>query len=266
MFKNHNKYWNFFFFFYHSQVSSLSPNVRPQSGEVDRRLQVLVLGPVVQLVLEADHLLQLTDLPVRLVTDQGAVKVDGEDDENDPKWHHDAGGGDGRRLAGTDFAVVFLRLALQGQELDPAQEHDLSQEEERADDSGEGPCQLYVAVHALVRGLVDGVEVVDVADGLQVGQDAGADHERKQVHRNQDRGAGTEGYQETWGVLMVRFQLHLHHGHLVAKTKDNMRNVSLLKQLIPRKFETTKMCLFTQKLQTKTDWKKITFFKKCEYI
>lgn len=186
---------------------------RLRSGEVDGGLQFVVLGPVVQLVLEPNDLLQLPDLSVRFVTDERAVKVDGEHDEDESKRHHDAGGSDGRRLARTYGAVVFFIFAFEGQELDPAQEHDLGEEEEGADDRGEGPGQLYVAVHALVGRLVDGVEVVHVADGLQVGEDAGADHEGEEVNRDQDGGAGTEGYEQPWRILVIPLQLRLHHGH-----------------------------------------------------
>lgn len=168
---------------------------------------------MVQLVLEPNDLLQLPDLPVRFVTDECAVKVNGEDDKNDSKWYHDAGWSDGCGLAGTDGAVVSLRAAFKRQELHPAQEHHLREEEEGADDRGERPGQLYVAVHALVGRLVDGVEVVNVADSLEIRQDAGADHEGKEVHSNQDCGAGAEGYQQPWRVLMLWLQLNLHHGN-----------------------------------------------------
>ena len=70
-----------------------------KSWEVNYGLQFIILRPVVQLVLEPDHLLQLSDLSVRLVTDECAIKVDGEHDEDDSKRHHDTGGGDGCRLA-----------------------------------------------------------------------------------------------------------------------------------------------------------------------
>lgn len=175
-------------------------------------LQVVILSPVVQLVLEPNDLLQLPDLSVCFVTDECAVKVNSKDDKNKSKWHHDAGGGDGCRLAGTYGAVVIFSV-LQWQELDPAQEHHLSEEEEGADDRGESPGQLYVAVHALMGRLVDRVEVVDVADGLEVRQDAGADHEGEEVHGNEDRGAGTEGDQQPWRIREIPLQLHLHHGN-----------------------------------------------------
>lgn len=181
---------------------------------MDGGLQVVIFSPVVKLVLQPYDLLQLPDLPVCFVTDKGAVKMDGKHNKNQSKRHHDAGRGDGRGLAGTYGAVVFLVVALQRQELHPAQEHHFCQEEEGADDGGEGPGQLYVAVHALVRRLVDRVEVVHVADSLEVGQDAGTDHESEEVHRNQDRGASAEGYQEPRRIFIISLQLHLHHGNL----------------------------------------------------
>lgn len=180
---------------------------------MDGGLQVVIFSPVVKLVLQPYDLLQLPDLPVCFVTDKGAVKMDGKHNKNQSKRHHDAGRGDGRGLAGTYGAVVFLVVALQRQELHPAQEHHFCQEEEGADDGGEGPGQLYVAVHALMRRLVDRVEVVHVADSLEVGQDAGTDHESEEVHRNQDRGASAEGYQEPRRIFIISLQLHLHHGN-----------------------------------------------------
>lgn len=186
----------------------------PPLREVNSRLKVIIFSPVVKLVLKAYDLLQLPDLPVCFVTDKRAVKMDGKHNKNQSKRHHDAGGGDGGGLPGADGAVVLRVGALQRQELDPAQEHHLRQEEEGADDGGESPGQLDVAVHALVRRLVDGVEVVHVADGLEVREDAGADHEGEEVHRHQDCGAGAEGDQEPGRIDVVSLQLHLHHGNL----------------------------------------------------
>ena len=105
---------------------------------------------MVQLVLELDHTLQLPDLPVRLVADQRTVEVNSEYDEHDAKGDHDARGGDGGRFAGADLAIVLVLGAPQWQELDPAQEHHLRQEQQGANDCGEGPGQLDVAVHALM--------------------------------------------------------------------------------------------------------------------
>lgn len=188
--------------------------VLARSREVDGGLQVVILSPVVELVLKPYDLLKLPDLPVCFVTDKRAVKMDGKHNKDKSKRHHDAGRSDGRSLPGTYGAVVLLVVALQRQELDPTQEHHFGEEEEGTDDGGEGPGQLDVAVHALVRRLVDRVEVVHVADGLQVGKDAGADHEGEEVHGDQHCGAGAEGYQEPRRILIISLQLHLYHGNL----------------------------------------------------
>ncbi|TNN86480.1 hypothetical protein EYF80_003250 [Liparis tanakae] len=113
-----------------------------------------------------------------------------------------------------DLPVGFVTDECAGQELHPAQEHHLSQEEQGADDRGERPGQFYVVVHALVGRLVDGVEVVNVADSLEIRKDAGADHEGEEVYCNQNCGAGTEGYQQPWRISKLRLQLYLHHGNL----------------------------------------------------
>lgn len=188
---------------------------------MDSGLQVVILSPVVQLVLEPNDLLQLPDLSVRFVTNQRAVKVDGKHDKNDSERHHDAGGSDGRGLTGADGAVVFS-VAFEGQELHPAQEHHLRQEEQGADDCGERPGQFYVAVHAFVGRLVDRVEVVNVADSLKVREDAGADHKGKEVDCNQDCGTGTEGDQQPRRIRVIPLQLNLHHGNLGKPSKKNV--------------------------------------------
>lgn len=136
----------------------------------------------------------------------------GEDYEDQAEGHHDGGGGDGGGHAGR--LRVIAGFGLDGQELDPAQQNHLGQKEQSADDGGESPRQLDVPVHPLVGGLLHRVEVVDVADGLDVGQDAGADHQSKQVHGHEDRGAGAEGDQQSRWVGIRVVQLHLHHRHL----------------------------------------------------
>lgn len=159
-----------------------------------RRLHVVILNPVFQLVLEANDLLQLPDLPVRFMTDERAVKVNGEHNKNNSKWHHDAGGSNGCGLPRTYGAVARSLSSVEGEELDPAQEHHLCQEEEGPDNRGERPGQFDVAVHALMGRLIHRVEVVNIADGLQIREDAGADHESKEMHCYQNCGTGTESY------------------------------------------------------------------------
>lgn len=144
------------------------------------------------------------------MADQGAIEMHGEDDEDQTEGHHDGGRGDG----GGDARRLGVIAGSDGQKLDPTQQNHLGQKEQSADDGGESPGQLDVAVHPLVGGLLHRVEVVDVADGLNVGQNAGADHQRKQVNSHQDRGAGAEGDQQSRRVRIRVVQLHLHHGHL----------------------------------------------------
>lgn len=178
---------------------------------------------VVQLVLQprqVGQLFQLLELAVGLVAHQGAIEVHREDDEDQSKGHHDGGGGDGGGHAGRLRAVAGLGLGLDGQELDPAQQDHLGQEEQGSDDGGEGPRQFDVAVHPLMGGFLHRVEVVDVADSLDVGQDAGADHQGEQVHGHQHRGAGAEGNEQSRRVGVSVVQLHLHHRHLRGTGND----------------------------------------------
>lgn len=81
---------------------------------MDTGLQVVILSPVVQLVLEPNDLLQLSFLSVRFVTDECAVEVDGKHDKNESERHHDAGGSDGCGLTGTYGTVVFCGGASEG--------------------------------------------------------------------------------------------------------------------------------------------------------
>ena len=171
----------------------------------------------VQLHLELVQLLNLAVVPLGLMAHQRAVEVDGEDHEDEAHRHHDDGGHQGGLPAGVAAGAgrgARLVACVHGQELDPAEQHHLGQEEQDAQHGGEAPGQLDVGVHALVRGLTDGVEVVDVAHGLHVGQDARANEQGEQVHGHQHRGAGAEGDEQWPRVLVLRLQLHLHHGHL----------------------------------------------------
>ncbi|KAL0605524.1 hypothetical protein AAY473_022122 [Plecturocebus cupreus] len=187
----------------------------PAPGRPSHDLQAALLP--VQLHLELVQLLDLAVVTLRFVAHQGAVEVDGEDHEDEAHGHHDDGGHQGGLpacvAAGAERGTG-LAPGVHGEELNPAEQHHLGQEEQDAEHGGEAPGQLDVGVHALVRGLADGVQVVDVTHGLHVGQDAGADEEREQVHGHQHRGAGAEGNQQRPRVLVLCLQLHLHHGHL----------------------------------------------------
>ncbi|KAF3840625.1 hypothetical protein F7725_006487, partial [Dissostichus mawsoni] len=152
-----------------------------------------------RLHLDLVQLLDLLVVSVRLVAHQRAVEVNGEDDEYHAHRHHDDSGGQRRLKAGgrsSGGVGEAVEARVYGQEFDPAEEHHLGEEQQDAQRGGEAPGQLDVEVHALVRRLADGVQVVDVADGLHVGQDAGADEQGEQMHRHQHRGAHAEGYEE----------------------------------------------------------------------
>lgn len=61
---------------------------------------------------------------------------------------------------------------------------------------------------------------MDVAHGLYVGQNAGADHEREQVNSHKHSGTGAEGDEEGRRVRIAVVQLHLHHGYLEDGGED----------------------------------------------
>lgn len=99
----------------------------------------------------------------------------------------------------------------------PAQKHNFRKEKEDPQDGGEAPRQLDVGMHALMRGLTDGVQVVDVAHCFHVRQNAGADEKGKEMNCHEHCCAGTESNQQHLGVLVLYLQLHLHHGNLGEK-------------------------------------------------
>lgn len=158
-------------------------------------------------------------MPFCLVADKRPVEVDGEDNKDDPHGDHDHGGDEGRlpaRVAARllDDSSLIFQNRVHRQELDPAKENDLGEEEEDAQDSGEAPRQLDVRMHALVGGLADGVQVVDVTYRFHIGQDASADEKGEEVDSDQNGCAGTEGDQQHLRVLVLHLQLDFHHGHL----------------------------------------------------
>lgn len=120
-----------------------------------------------------------------------------------------------------DVGGLVFQDGAHGQEFYPAKQHDFCKEKEDPQDGGEAPRQLDVGMHALVRGLADGVQVVDVAHGFHVGQDAGADEEGEEVNRHEHRCAGTESDEQHLGVLVLHLQLHLHHGNLGERTNSS---------------------------------------------
>lgn len=157
-------------------------------------------GSLVAIQLNFD-LVEFFDLLVvafRLVANERAVKVNGEDQEDHTHRDHDDGGGKGRLpatvwadLGGSSCCRYFF--GVKREEFDPAEQNHLSQKEEDSQGRGKAPRQLNVVVHALVRWLADRVQIVDVADGLHVGQNAGANQQSKKMHRHQNGCANAEG-------------------------------------------------------------------------
>lgn len=72
-----------------------------------------------------------------------------------------------------------------------------------------------------MRRLLHRVEVVDIADSLYVGQNAGADHQSEQVNRHENSGAGTESDKESRWIGIAVVQLHFYHSHLERKRTGN---------------------------------------------
>lgn len=74
-------------------------------------------------------------------------------------------------------------------EFDPTQNGNFQQEQNEAEQCWKSPCRLDVPVQTFVRRFVHQRYAVQIANGLDVGQDAGADHEGEHVHGNQECGA-----------------------------------------------------------------------------
>ena len=145
------------------------------------------------------QLLQTFLVPLMLVCHQLAVKHQGENDEQNRSGDHD-----GRWRYGSVLAQTV--------EFHPAQEGDLHHEEQDAQPRRADPGHLHAVSHLVVRRFVDGLHAVDVADGLDVGQDAGGDHERHQVDCDQQCRADAKDNQQ--GVWHTGVHLNLHHRHL----------------------------------------------------
>lgn len=93
----------YFFYIFVCKLYLTCPYIFLREG-----LEFIVLSPVVKLVLETDDLLQLPDLSVSFVTHQRAVEVHREQYENNSKWHHYTGGGNGRCLSRADGAIFTI--------------------------------------------------------------------------------------------------------------------------------------------------------------
>lgn len=136
-----------------------------------------------------------------LVHDQVAVKVKHEEHEYDEHRYDDYRGGHG----GPDRVVP---------ELDPAQDGHLDQEQEQPEHGGERPGQLDETAHALVRRLLYQLGALQLADGVHVGQQVRADHQREYVHGHQHGGAHGEHDEQPFRHHCRLVDLQLHHGHL----------------------------------------------------
>lgn len=139
-----------------------------------------------------------------------------KDYEDYSKRDHNGSGGNSSSHTRGDGAIAGLD-GLHWQKFDPAEQNHLSQEEQGANNRGESPRQLDVSVHPLVWRLLHRVEVVDVADSLYVGQNAGTDHQGEEVNSHEHGGAGAEGDEESRRVRIGGVQLHFHHRHLTQK-------------------------------------------------
>lgn len=130
--------------------------------------------------------------------DEAAVEVYGEREEYyEHRYQNDAG------RPGRDLGEVV--------ELDPAEYGYLYEKQEQPQKGRERPGHLDVPVQTLVGGLVHQAYAVEVADGLDVRQDAGGYHESQHVHRYQERRTHGERHQHRHWDLGVLVQLDLHH-------------------------------------------------------
>lgn len=154
------------------------------SNDLHRLVGWPVMMVMIQVVL-FDLLLEHLQLPdagngyLVLVRHQRSVKVQRKGHEDDQHRDED----DASRPGGRRIEVV---------ELDPAQDGDLEQEQNQPEQRREGPRRFDVPVKALVGRFVHQGDAVQIANGFDVRQDAGADHEGKHVNRYQEGGADGE--------------------------------------------------------------------------
>jgi len=123
----------------------------------------------VQFLLHGLQFLDVGHSGLAFVHDQVPVEVEHEEHEYYQHGYDDYGGGHG----GPERVVP---------ELDPAQYGHLDKEQEQPEHGGERPGQLDEAAHALVRRLLDQLGALQLADGVHVGQQVRADHQREYVH------------------------------------------------------------------------------------
>lgn len=183
----------------------------------------------IQLHLDLVQFLNLLMVPLGFVAYQRAVEVDGEHHKDKSDRHHDDGGGQGRlksavpRLNHRGATVLLqgcdnccgLRPRVNRQEFDPAEKHHFRQEQQNSQGGGKAPGELDIVVHPFVGRFGDGVEIVNVADSFDVGQDAGTDEESEEVDGHKYCGTDAESNEKEARVVVLHFQLHLYHGHLV---------------------------------------------------
>lgn len=125
-----------------------------------------------------------------LVCDQRSIKVNGESQEDDQhRNQYNA------RWPGSLLAQVV--------ELHPAQNGDLEQKQNKSEKGGECPCRFDVPVKTFVWWFMDKWDAVEIADGFDVGQDAGTDHKGQHVDSDEKSRADGEGDKHTGGNLSI---------------------------------------------------------------
>jgi hypothetical protein len=156
---------------------------------------------VVEIPLDGLEFLHVGNRGFALVNDERMIEVNGEGDEDDEYGYDD----DGAR-GGCGEGVV--------PEFYPAKYRDFDEEEEEPEDRGEGPGELDEATHALVRGFGHQAGHLQFTDGLDVRQQVRADHQGEYVHRDEDRRAHGEHYEQPLWYRCWLVYLQLDHRHL----------------------------------------------------
>lgn len=156
---------------------------------------------IVEIPLDVLQFRHVADRRLALVDHQRVIEVHGKRDKDHEHGYDDDGAGRGR-----GERVV--------PELDPTEYGHLDEEEKEPEDRGEGPGELDEAAHALVRRLGHQPGHLELGDGLDVGQQVGADHEGEYVDRDEDGRADGEHDEEPLRHRRWLVDLELHHGDL----------------------------------------------------
>jgi len=164
--------------------------------------------PNIELICHRLDFLKTLCRPLDLVCNQLTVKVHRKYDKNDKRRNNNHRW-DNRRTVAVSV------------EPNPCEDRHLNQEQQDADACGWNPRHFHVATHAVVWRFLNCSQVMNVANGFNVWQDASADHQCKKVYGHNECRAYAECYQQTFRYIFL--QLYFNHGNLTIRNKHQLQ-------------------------------------------